>query len=143
MLTLAGCGSAGSGAELPSAVPTTPVTQLPAQAASSSPTPAAATGPSAAATHAQVSGGCRVAISGSIVRLSGGGRAMSGGDGQRFACRTGPIVTITGMDSGGVRFGIGSAQVPVAVGASGTVGPYRISVLSAGPGRAELDVVTG
>lgn len=140
LAVVAGCTQHVPG--VPSPAPTT----APAPTAAPAPAPAdpasavPAGSPTAVAPAADVEPQCQVSIATGRVRMSGGGRVRTVNGGTQFACRTGPLVVVESVEAGGVRMRVDGASVLVASGATGQVGPYRISVRQLDPPAAELAV---
>jgi hypothetical protein len=57
-----------------------------------------------------------------------------------FSCGSGPLIGIEAMDASGVMFSADGGVVPVAPGATATVGAYRIAVTRADADSAQFQV---
>jgi hypothetical protein len=127
VLVTAGCSSSVSGEASPA----------------SDDRPSAGASPSPSRSSSRPSAGtCQIKVSsnGSIVSRGAGGRTVTTNGRTSFSCGRGPMIAIESIDSSGVTFSADGATVPVAPGATGTVGAYRISVSTADAGGAEFQV---
>jgi hypothetical protein len=125
-LLTAGCSSSVSGEASPASDD---------RAGASSSPPSRSSGRPAAGT-------CQIKVSpnGSIVSRGAGGRTITTNGRTSFSCGRGPLIAIESIDASGVTFSADGATVPVAPGATETVGAYRISVSAADAGGAEFQV---
>ena len=102
----------------------------------------ASAAPPSRSTARPAAGTCQIKVSsnGSIVSRGAGGRTITTNGRTSFSCGRGPLIAIESIDSSGVTFSADGATVPVAPGATGTVGGYRISVSTADSSGAEFQV---
>jgi hypothetical protein len=98
--------------------------------------------PSTRSAPSRSSGGCQVTASssGSISSSGAGGRTSTVNGRTSFSCGRGPLIAIEAIDSSGVTFSADGTVVPVAPGASATVGAYRIEVVRADADSAQFQV---
>jgi hypothetical protein len=103
---------------------------------------ASASSPPSRSSGRPAAGTCQIKVSpnGSIVSRGAGGRTITTNGRTSFSCGRGPLIAIESIDSSGVTFSADGATVPVAPGATETVGAYRISVSAADAGGAEFQV---